>query len=102
MARVFLLIATRRSDLSDHPVAIRNTKPMADADAARLAAALRADHVRVLVKPADLDGEGIAAIVRQWASEDKASNEPRSGLDDWPRSWRAIYLEAFHAAAAPN
>ena len=100
MPALFLLIATRRSDLSDHPIGIRNTRAMADADRKTLAAALAADHVRVLVKPATLDGEGIAAIVRQWAVEDKASGEPRSGLDDWPRSWRAVYLEAFHTAPA--
>lgn len=98
MSAAFLLIATRRSDLTDHTIAIRTTKEMADRDRRTLAVALAADHVRVLVKPVNLDGEAIAAIVRKWASEDKASNAPRSGLDDWPRSWRAIYLEAFHTS----
>ncbi len=99
MFAAFLLIATRRSDLTDHTVGIRTTREMADRDRKTLAVTLVADHIRVMVKAVNLDGNGIVAIIRQWAIEDKASGLPRSGLDDWPAKWRAIYLEAFHVAA---
>lgn len=104
MPRVFLLVATRRHDLSDRTVGIRLTEPTAKADAARYAAALNSDHVRVRVQPIDKPAEELTAIVRAWGTSDAAENGRRpdpAELDGWPGHWRTAYLAGFDAARQP-
>lgn len=100
MRRLFQVITTRRSDLSNHCVAIRISIEQAQRAAKQFSVVLKNESIRCFIREVDMTNDDILNIVREWGRNDAASGfAPRDELKTWGSEFIAAYWQGFNAVS---